>query len=228
MLDEYTESVRASAKERLTSPLLGSFTIIFLAANYRLLFIIFGSATAQEKINLAANQFNSCGGIFFHLILPILLTGLFVWGYPFISNWIHAHWLSCKKKQIEKEKATGKELTNKMSEEDFQAFQRKLFDEEFHFNQILEDKNKQIDNYKIENGKLNENIIALTKENEELQSQLTKEKYSLLPFGFEINNMGQIINKSLSPNVYYCSICISKKIISALDRNSKCSICDKS
>ncbi|MCF6174177.1 MAG: hypothetical protein L3J71_00265 [Victivallaceae bacterium] len=227
MLNEYTESVRASAKERLTSPLLGSFTIIFLATNYKLLFIIFGSATAQEKINLAANQFDSGKGAFLHLVLPVLLTGLFVWLYPFISNLIHSHWLNCKKKQINKERVAGAELTKKMSDEELQIFQRTLFDDEYHFNQILEDKNVQIDSYKKDNSQLNEEVTVLTQKNEKLQMQLTKEQYSLLPFGFEIDSHGNIVTKSASGgSTYYCPICISKKIITPLSGN-KCRICGK-
>lgn len=95
MFEEILTSFRASLRERVTSPLLGTFGIAWVLWNYRLLAVLFSTSTYTEKFEYIDAVLY--GGDFSKRVLcqfvgPAISTLIFVYAYPVLAKFVFKYW----------------------------------------------------------------------------------------------------------------------------------------
>ena len=153
MINEVTKSFQDSVKERVSSPLLGSFILFLLAFNYKVIIIFFSSGTVAEKLESLPPFWGDRHSLYLgdgstNLILTIGFTILFVYVYPIISNKIYEYWDNKRAERRKKQREHLSSEINHMKEVELDHFKRQLLEDEFHFNEILTEKNSLIDEQK--------------------------------------------------------------------------------
>jgi len=209
MINEVTKSFQDSVKERVTSPLLGSFILFLLAFNYKVIFIFFSSGTVAEKLSYLPEI-----GLFY----PLIATVIFVSIYPLISNLVYEYWDYLREKRREKQRESLKSEINTMKQEELDHFNRQLLEDEFHFNEILTGKNHLIDAQSNEIAELKAKVTELEK--------IAGEIYP----GFEYDGNSGLPYKSVERgrNVFFCPNCLAeRKAVPLLTDDKHCPVCDK-
>lgn len=94
MLDDLAKTVKAQLYERVSSPLLGAFTISWIAWNYRFLLVLVSSMPIAEKFAYIDNNiFNSYQNIFLHgTLYPLITTLSLIFIYPFPAKFVYEYW----------------------------------------------------------------------------------------------------------------------------------------
>lgn len=101
MFEEALQSFRASLRERITSPLLGTFAVAWMLWNYRFVAVLFSDVPYTQKFDFIDKALY--GGDFYQRILcqfvgPTASTAIFIFLYPVIAKSIFRYW---RKKQQE-------------------------------------------------------------------------------------------------------------------------------
>lgn len=123
MFDEVFSSIRNSLRERITSPLLGTFAIAWAIWNYRFLAVLFSEIPYHEKFSYIDSELYA--GDFINrflcqFVLPIISTLLFIWLYPILSKYVYRYWRTKQKEmreirlQVEKETLLSVEESRKL------------------------------------------------------------------------------------------------------------------
>lgn len=218
MINELTKSFQDSVKERVSSPLLGSFILFFLTCNYKIVIVFFSSGTAQEKLD-ALPPFWPYEA--FSIILAIILTSLFVVAYPWISNKIYEYWDKKRAERRVKQRARLSSEIKEMKPEEIANLKRQLLEDEYHFNEILSGKNNLIDSQK-------ETIDSLKTKVAELE----KIAGDIYP-GFEFDEgLGLPFKKYRGGRIFFCPSCLQERKAIPLRKihnssNISCSVCLK-
>lgn len=106
-MKDFINSFKAHLYDRTTSPLLGGFIFYWIVFNYKLIMVIFDSdIKIEEKFELIKSiypqaKFTVWNGfdIYYQallsnaLLIPLLITLIYILLLPFISNKIHKFWL---------------------------------------------------------------------------------------------------------------------------------------
>jgi hypothetical protein len=94
MLNDLAKTVKAQLYERVSSPLLGAFTISWFAWNYRFVLVIVSSMPVTEKFTyIDSSLFNSYQNIFLHgTLYPLLTTLSLIFIYPFPAKFVYEFW----------------------------------------------------------------------------------------------------------------------------------------
>lgn len=94
MLNDLAKTVKAQLYERVSSPLLGAFTISWVAWNYRFVLVIVSSMPVKEKFTyIDSNLFDSYQNIFLHgTLYPLLTTLSLIFIYPFPAKFVYEFW----------------------------------------------------------------------------------------------------------------------------------------
>lgn len=116
MFDDLAKSVKAQLHERVSSPLLASFSISWAAWNYRFILIIASSMPTIDKIAYIDNHlFPNLTDVALRGVLYPLLTALgLIFLYPIPARHVYQHWRQRQKelKEIQQQIDDETPLTN--------------------------------------------------------------------------------------------------------------------
>jgi len=83
LLKDVTDSIKASLYERVTSPLLGTFTIAWLLENWKILLIIVsGDGSVYERITYIQSNLLDYASILWR---PLIISAIVLICYPFVA-----------------------------------------------------------------------------------------------------------------------------------------------
>lgn len=88
---DFLKEIWTSSKERLKSPFLGTFTISWLALNYRLLLVVFSEKGVAYKLQYIQGYHDWCNSLLYPLISAtciLVLPKFILGGIEFITKWI--------------------------------------------------------------------------------------------------------------------------------------------
>jgi len=170
-MNELLKSIRAALYDRITSPLLSTFTIAWLAWNHRLIFVLFSSMKTHEKfIYIDTMLYQNWGEPLYSLIIfPSISTFLFQYFYPFPARLAFEYWRE-KKKEL-REIRQGIENDELLSRE-------KSIELRNHGYIMKLDFDKQLESIEEELKDKNILIKTISTENDELKLELQKIKRS--------------------------------------------------
>lgn len=94
MFDELAKTVKAQLYERVSSPLLGAFTISWVVWNYRFVLLLLSSMPIADKFFYIDNNiFNSPENIFLRgSLYPLLTSLLLIFVYPIPAKFVYGYW----------------------------------------------------------------------------------------------------------------------------------------
>lgn len=94
MLDDLAKTVKAQLYERVSSPLIGAFTLSWLAWNYRFVLVILSSMSVQEKFAyIDTSLFGSYQTVLLHgALYPALTTLALIFIYPIPAKFVYEYW----------------------------------------------------------------------------------------------------------------------------------------
>jgi len=219
MINEITKTFQDSVKERVSSPVLGSFILFLLAFNYETIIVFFSSGDPKQKIEfLPPFIWTGC----LNIVYATALTIIFVYFYPIVSNKVYEYWDS---KRAERRTRQRKHLNSEieaMKPEEIAHLKRQLLEDEYHFNEILSGKNNLIDSQLEEIEELKNKIKELEKIAGDIYPGFMYDNSSGLPYkGTDRGN-----------KKHFCPSCLAAKkaipLINNLSFQLHCCVCDKS
>lgn len=90
-MEETTNTLKDSLKERLTNPFLGKFTLAWLICHWKIFYVTF--FVDEDKLDTNRLEYISnylkvenCKDFFIIYIIPLLLTAFFIWILPILSK----------------------------------------------------------------------------------------------------------------------------------------------
>lgn len=94
VFDDIQKSIKAQLYERVSSPLLASFGISWLAWNYRFVMVIVSSLPLHEKLSFIDTEiFATYQQVLLYGLLYPLITALFmIFVYPIPAKYVYEHW----------------------------------------------------------------------------------------------------------------------------------------
>lgn len=94
MLDDLSKSIKAQLYERVSSPLLASFCLSWVAWNYRFVMVLVSSMPFAEKISyIDTHIFPTYQQVLLQGSLYPLLTALFlIFAYPIPAKYVYEYW----------------------------------------------------------------------------------------------------------------------------------------
>lgn len=94
MFDDLAKTVKAQLYERVSSPLLGAFTISWVVWNYRFVLLLLSSMPIADKFSYIDNNiFSSPDTIFLRgSLYPILTSLLLIFVYPIPAKFVYGYW----------------------------------------------------------------------------------------------------------------------------------------
>ena len=94
MFDDLAKTVKAQLYERVSSPLLGAFTISWIVWNYRFVLLLLSSMPIADKFTYIDNNiFNSPESVFLRgSLYPILTSLLLIFVYPIPAKFVYGYW----------------------------------------------------------------------------------------------------------------------------------------
>lgn len=149
MFEQFTNSIKATLYDRVSSPLSSSFFVSWYLWNYKILIVLFSSMKPYEKYNeidiLISNYgistpffeplgYWSSNGFLF----PLASAVAYLFIYPKPSRWVYERWLDNEKKLKNlKDKADEAKL---LSEEDSKRIKKSAFDMELKYIDFMTNK----------------------------------------------------------------------------------------
>lgn len=94
MLDDLSKSIKAQLYERVSSPLLASFGLSWLAWNYRFVMVITSSLPLHEKLSFVDGQiFPTCQQVLLQgALYPLITALLLIFAYPIPAKYVYEYW----------------------------------------------------------------------------------------------------------------------------------------
>lgn len=91
MIDDIITTIKAQLYDRVTSPLLGTFTIAWSIYNWKVILVLVSNLNAIEKINyLKLNIFTSKADTAIHgLAIPLIIALGMIYAYPLVSEHVY-------------------------------------------------------------------------------------------------------------------------------------------
>lgn len=193
-MQDIINSFKAHLYERTSNPLVGSFIFYWLICNYKFIVILFDSKISSDDKFLKIEEVykNDYIHIFESitipqngLLIPIIITLLYILVFPYISNFIHKIWISHQNNL--KKISNGIVLTKK----EFGDLQRRFTELELSFDDTFSKKDNEIVQLKKLIDKKEELNLELKKDNELKESSTienTKEIERLKQINIELEN----------------------------------------
>jgi len=202
MIDEIQKSIKASLYERVTSPLLGAFTISWVFTNWQLLFITFfeGKTTlGKSKVQYIEDYIVNHNYKLW--LIPIISTGIIIWLLPYLSE------LAFKLK----EQSKARKLNIKFIEEDRVPLsidesikiRTQIKDLQKEFGESNSEKDLKISTLKTKNDELKNLISNKNEQIEHLNTQkgnIKSEKIHLDKYSSQLYNVIKNNNKTINDN----------------------------
>lgn len=93
LIEDLTTTIKAQLYERVSSPLLSSFSLSWCGWNYKFLLIVFSGMSSHEKIiYIDMNLFPNFMAMLTHgIILPLVTSLLLIFVYPIPAEFIYKH-----------------------------------------------------------------------------------------------------------------------------------------
>jgi len=89
---DFWESVTDWMHERVSSPILSSFTAMWVVCNYKVVIVLISENKYLDRFRYL-DSYAEMDGYFWHrLVLPILLTALYLRLYPVLRNFVYDYW----------------------------------------------------------------------------------------------------------------------------------------
>lgn len=144
MLDDLSKSIKAQLYERVSSPLLASFGISWLAWNYRFVMALISSLSFNEKLAFIDTQIFPTyervllqGGLY-----PLATALLLIFVYPIPAKFVYEYW---KKRQRDlKEVQQRIDDETPMSREEAREIRREALQASLEFDREIQSKSAEI------------------------------------------------------------------------------------
>ncbi len=156
-IDEIKNSFKTNLYDRISSPLYGTFIASWSVWNWKIIWVtIFVSEKHLHSNNVILNKVDYivtfyCNWID-NFIIPLMLTGLFIWLVPYISELAYkAHLKFSHSKLKLKQKTEGFQLLNVRQSN---AIKRNMIEQEKITFDAINNKDKIISNHKYEISEL--------------------------------------------------------------------------
>ncbi len=146
-MQDIINSFKAHMYDRTSSPIIGSFIFYWLICNYKMVVVLFDKTLNSDEKFVAIDLlykddiisiFSLLDVSITGVILPIVITLVYVLVFPFISNLIYQGWIYHQNKL--KEISNGKVLTKK----EFGDLQQKFVELELSFDDKFNKKDTEI------------------------------------------------------------------------------------
>lgn len=94
MLDDLSKSIKAQLYERVSSPLLASFGLSWLAWNYRFVMVLTSSLPLNEKLSFVDTQiFPTYQQVLLPgFLYPLVTALLLIFAYPIPAKYVYEYW----------------------------------------------------------------------------------------------------------------------------------------
>ena len=184
-MKDIINSFKAYLYERTSSPLLGAFIFYWSICNYKLIVILFdGKLTSTNKFEnidtLYKNNYYNFYDFFNipinGLLIPLIITLIYILILPFITNLIHIAWIWHQ--NILKKISNGKVLTKK----EFGELQRRFTELELSFDDTFSKKDNEIIKLKKLLETKDTRLLESEKVHNQLEEKIDKHKDELLKF----------------------------------------------
>lgn len=144
MFDDLSKSIKAQLYERVSSPLLGSFAISWVAWNYRFVLTLISSLPLNEKLAFidthifpSYTQVLLQGGLY-----PLVTALLLIFVYPIPAKYVYAYW---KKRQRDLKEVQQKiDYETPLSREEARQIRREALQTELEFDKEIQSKSVEI------------------------------------------------------------------------------------
>lgn len=144
MLNDLAKTVKAQLYERVSSPLLGSFAISWVAWNYRFLLVLVSSIPVAEKFAyIDDNIFNSYQNIFLHgTLYPLITTLILIFIYPYPAKFVYEYWRTRQRELKEVQQRIDDETP--LTREEARELRHETLNARLEFEQELERRSDEI------------------------------------------------------------------------------------
>lgn len=173
MFEQFSNTIKATLYDRVSSPLSSSFLVSWCLWNYKILIVLFSSMKPYDKYNeidILISNYGFSNSLFEPLgywfsngfLYPLLSAVIYLFIYPKPSRWVYEHWLNNEKllKDL-KDKADEAKL---LSEAESKIIKKTAFDMEL----------KYIDFMASKEALINENRNQLYSAREEIKNVETQ------------------------------------------------------
>jgi len=198
-MQDIINSFKAHLYDRTSSPIIGSFIFYWLICNYKMVVVLFDKTlNSDEKFKaidlLYQDDIISIFSLFdvsiTGVILPIVITLVYVLVFPFISNLIYQGWIYHQNKL--KEISNSKLLTKK----EFGDLQQKFVELELSFDDKFNKKDTEILQLKSFIEKKDKLIFEYQNKIETLESKIVQDKEDYQRLHNDYMNLDNNLNKT--------------------------------
>ncbi|MFB2670644.1 hypothetical protein ACE02U_17870 [Shewanella xiamenensis] len=180
MFEQFSNSIKATLYDRVSSPLSSSFFVSWCLWNYKILIVLFSSMKPYEKYNQIDILISNYGFStpFFEplgywlsngFLLPLASAAAYLFIYPKPSRWVYEHWLGNEKK-LKKLKDIADEA-QLLSEEESKRIRKSAFDIELRYIDFMANKEDQLTKSLAECDSARREVKSLEKQMSELNDQ---------------------------------------------------------
>ncbi|MFV0597022.1 hypothetical protein [Shewanella sp.] len=212
MFEQFTNSIKATLYDRVSSPLSSSFIISWCLWNYKILIVLFSSMKPYEKYNtidilVSTTAFKTT---FFEplgfwlangFLFPLISAVIYIYVYPYPAKYVYKYWLGKQNKLKEEKDSIGKTVL--LSLEQSIAIKKNMLEIDVKFDELLSKKDKEIiAKYEEING-LNEVIKNLANSNKTLLEERNSLNTANINMLDEIKNLNNTNQSLLTENQRY-------------------------
>ncbi|MGI2182803.1 hypothetical protein ACRN9F_11220 [Shewanella oncorhynchi] len=189
MIEQFSNSIKATLYDRISSPLSSGFIISWCLWNYKFLIVLFSSMKPYDKYSeldiITSNSVIKISGwdplgylLSNGLAFPLISAVAFIILYPIPSEFMYKYWLKSQNKLRDARNEIEKTLL--LSVDESAKIKRVSFEQEKHFLDLISIKDKMIEDSKIQNESLTAHATVLKEKNHELTGKLNElnEKHS--------------------------------------------------
>lgn len=165
---EFTNSINKIINERLTSPFYGALVIAWLLINWKIVYLtlfVDGDKLSKLKIDYIIENYSD----YWHVLwLPLISTFLLLTIVPFITY--GAFWANLFFTDLRQKKKIQVEKSQVLSVEQSLQIRSEIRNQKMQFNNLLDEKNSEIDTLRAQVNLLEKNIAENTSSNKPLSS----------------------------------------------------------
>ncbi len=181
MITELVNSLKVQLSERVSNPILGTFSLSWLAFNHEFIIVLFSKTTIDLKLFILREGLYSglFAHIFYWLIAPLLSSAAIIIFYPLVSYKLYKYWHQSQKKLKEIKQKIDDEIPLTRAESrkirgDFARLQLEYEDElKKHHDQIELLKNERDQSLADLSNEIQQNK-SKRKDNDSLQDEIKK------------------------------------------------------
>lgn len=199
-MEQYFESLKSYITDKVSSPFLPAYTLSWSVFNYKFFIYLFSNVEPRRKISGISNvlQHGYLPGYCEAFIVPLIMAGAYVFGYPYVARWVMIYSENQKKKTKQKfinitedSPRTAKEF------HDLHDFYRKRTSE------LIEEASRletRLDTYKNANRELELQIREKLKEETTIKEEKRRVSAELLSRETDISTLRAKVNQLSAAN----------------------------